>query len=87
MTCPLPLLVTVVPDINTPRIPSLRDTLAAGKKPVIYIEKDELDGDYSPRLQTLAVKASSTRRNVRQFSADASGIKQFLDEIKRLGIV
>ncbi len=87
VSCPLPLLVSVVPDINTPRIPGLRDTLAAGKKPVVYIEKSELNGDYSPRLQTINARASSIRRNVRKFSPDLSGIKEFVAEMKKLGIV
>ncbi len=51
VTVRLPAVITVLPDINQPRIPSLKQVLAAAKKPVQEITLEELKGtkdDYSP---------------------------------------
>ncbi len=45
VSIPLPALITVLPDINTPRIPSLKQVLGAAKKPVENITLDKLGED------------------------------------------
>lgn len=82
---PLPVLVTVAPDINNPRIPGLRDTLAASKKPVEEIGLADLSGNYEARVQTLEMKAASLERNGRKFSADRAGVKALVEALQKDG--
>lgn len=42
IVCPLPLVITIAGDSNSPRIPSLRNIMSAGKKPFQTITTDEL---------------------------------------------
>lgn len=81
VSAPLPALITVLPDINTPRIPGLKDTLNAGKKPVISITRTELDGLCESKLETLMIRGSTTERNCVKFAGTEEGIAQFVDAI------
>ncbi|MGE5390199.1 MAG: electron transfer flavoprotein subunit beta/FixA family protein [Deltaproteobacteria bacterium] len=83
----LPVLITVVPDINTPRLPGLRDTLAAGKKPVVEFTADDLPSINDARLQTTASKVSSIKRGGRIFRADAAGVSDLVKELKNSGVI
>lgn len=50
----LPALVTVLPDINTPRIPSLKQILAASKKPVRELSPEDCGlqaADFEPKVR------------------------------------
>ena len=42
VTAPLPAVVTVLPEINVPRIPGVKDTLMASGKPVVVLKKEDL---------------------------------------------
>jgi electron transfer flavoprotein beta subunit len=86
VAAPLPALVTVLPDINTPRIPGLKDTLAASKKPIYEITMDELQGNYEPCLQTLDLLGSNMERNCIKFAGDAAGISQFVEALRKEGL-
>lgn len=85
VAAPLPVLVTVAPDINTPRIPGLRDTLAASKKPVEEIGLTDLPGKYEARIQTIGIKAASLTRNGQKFSADKAGVKALVEALQKDG--
>lgn len=83
VTAPLPALVTVCPDINLPRIPGVRDTLAASKKPV-----DTLDGDKpEPKLETRALEPASLVRNCALFSADPQGVREFVNALRKKAVI
>ena len=82
---PLPALVTVLPDINTPRIPGVKDTLTAGKKPVTTVKKEELTGGFEGALKTEAMTASSLERTGEKLAADAAGIARFVDSLRKSG--
>jgi electron transfer flavoprotein beta subunit len=84
---PLPALVTVLPDINTPRIPGVKDTLMAGKKPVTTIKKEELAGSFEGLLKTAALTASSMERTGEKLAADAAGIARFVDSLRKRGVI
>jgi len=84
---PLPALVTVLPDINTPRIPGVRDTLMAGKKPVITVKRDELTGTFEGALKTAAMTASSLERTGEKLAADSAGIARFVDSLRKSGVI
>jgi len=83
----LPALLTVLPDINSPRIPGLRDTLAASKKPVIETAKDELSGNFAPCLQVLASFKANMERNGQKLSDEAADIALLLDTLQSKGII
>jgi electron transfer flavoprotein beta subunit len=83
----LPALVTVLPDINTPRIPGVKDTLMAGKKPATTIKKEELAGSFEGVLKTAAMKASSMERTGEKLAADAAGIARFVDSLRKRGVI
>jgi len=82
---PLPALVTVLPDINTPRIPGVKDTLMAGKKPVTAVTKEELTGSFEGALKTEAMTASRLERTGEKLAADAAGIARFVDSLRKSG--
>jgi len=83
----LPALVTVLPDINTPRIPGVKDTLMAGKKPVTNVKKEELAGRFDEVLKTAAMTASSMERTGEKLAADAAGIARFVDSLRKSGVI
>lgn len=60
-----PVVVTVLPDINKPRIPSLKQVMAASKKEVKTVDAAGLglaEGALASRLETKALKAPTSNR-------------------------
>lgn len=84
---PLPALVTVLPDINAPRIPGVKDTLMAGKKPAVTIKKDELTPIGEARLQTISLKASRMERSCERFGTDGAEINRFVWSLRKKGVI
>jgi electron transfer flavoprotein beta subunit len=87
VSVPLPALVTVLPEINVPRVPGLKDTLAASKKPIIEINAAELGQNFEPALHTESILASAMDRNGVKFSSDSADIKKFVDAILKTGLI
>lgn len=85
IAAPLPALVTVHPDINVPRIPGVKDTLMASKKPVTTIKADDLT-PCEPRLKTLSFIAARMERTCERFGAEDSEISRFIDALRKRGI-
>jgi electron transfer flavoprotein beta subunit len=83
----LPVLVTVLPEINVPRIPGVKDTLMASKKPVMTVKKEEIASIQAPRLQIIDLKAASMERRCEKFPADAEGVKGFVDAMRRKAVI
>jgi electron transfer flavoprotein beta subunit len=83
----LPALVTVVPSLNVPRLPGLKQILAASKKPVQDFNVTDLGlstEDLVPRLRRLEmVGASSTRRNVKLTGSAGEIVAQILQVFKQ----
>ena len=78
---PLPCVVSVAPDIALPRIPGMKDILAAGKKPMNVAGAD---GAYASALETvscLAPKQADRKQEVLEASADGA-IAQFAAALK-----
>lgn len=84
---PLPALITVLPGINQPRIPSLKQVLAAAKKPVVNLTKADLDPgcDWEPRLETLSIAATSLERRGVKFTAETEDIRKFVSALVQAG--
>ncbi|MCE5336168.1 MAG: electron transfer flavoprotein subunit beta/FixA family protein [Desulfobacteraceae bacterium] len=71
----LPALVTILPDINTPRIPTLKQVLGAAKKPALNVTLDSLGPAGDPCLKTVGIQAAVMDRKKIRFAADAEGIR------------
>jgi electron transfer flavoprotein beta subunit len=87
VSAPLPALVTVLPDINVPRIPGVKDTLMASKKPVIMVKKDELQPLGEACLQTISMTASRIERTCEKFGTDAAEIARFVGSLRKTGVI
>ncbi len=59
LSVPMPAALSVTTDINVPRLPSMREILKAGKKPVTEwtLGDLELPDELSPKVDVLTVKA------------------------------
>ncbi|HUH65107.1 MAG TPA: electron transfer flavoprotein subunit beta/FixA family protein [Syntrophales bacterium] len=84
---PFPALITVRPDINVPRIPGVKDTLMAGKKPSVRITKDELPSHGGPLLRTISVEASKMERICERFGTDKAEIARFVWSLRKSGVI
>jgi len=83
----LPALATVLPDINIPRIPGVKDTLMASKKPVVTVKKEELSGLADPTLKTMGLAAIRMERVCEKYGVDAAEIRRFVDGLKKRGVL
>ncbi|MBP8979764.1 MAG: electron transfer flavoprotein subunit beta/FixA family protein [Syntrophobacterales bacterium] len=84
---PFPVLVTVLPEINTPRIPGVKDTLMAGKKPVVTVKKDELPPLGEVKLKTLDMTAARMERNCELFGTTPEDIARFVAALQQKGVI
>jgi electron transfer flavoprotein beta subunit len=83
----LPALVTVLPDINTPRIPTLKQVLAAGKKPVDNITLDMLGSASEPRLQTISILGATMERRRLKFGTEVEDIQAVVGALLKEGVI
>lgn len=83
----LPALVTVLPEINTPRIPGLKDTLAASKKPITEIAGSELGQEFAPCLQTVSLRANTMERVCTKFGSEEAEIGKFVQALLKTGVI
>lgn len=83
----MPAVITVTPDINTPRIPSLRDTLGAAKKPVVSLGLQDVSFSCQAKTRIIATLASELRRQGKRFEPDEEGIKKLLSELRQKGVL
>ena len=77
----LPAVISVVPDIALPRIPGMKDILAAGKKPMNVAGAD---GAYESSIEVascLAPKQADRKREILEASADGA-IERFAAALK-----
>lgn len=83
----LPSLVTVLPEINVPRIPGVKDTLTASRKPAATVRKEELPPVGEPRLQTIGIAAARMDRTCEKFGADEAELARFADALRKKGVI
>ena len=78
---PLPAVIAVTPDVATPRIPGMKDILAAGKKPMGVAGAD---GAYESALEVLSCKApEQAERKLEVMDASEDGaIEKFAAALK-----
>lgn len=87
IAAPMPVLVTVLPDINTPRIPGVKDTLMASKKEIVNMTKGDLAQTYEPMLQTTALTAASMERSCVKFGQESGDIAGFVEALEKEGVL
>jgi electron transfer flavoprotein beta subunit len=87
----LPALVSVLPDLNVPRIPGLKQILAASKKPVQRFSIIDLAltvDDIAPKSQRVEmVGVTSSRRNVKLTGRAAEITAAILEVLKQEELV
>jgi electron transfer flavoprotein beta subunit len=83
----LPAVVTVLSSMNAPRLPGLKQILAASKKPVQDLSMSDValsPADLLPRLRRVEmVGASSTRRNEKLTGSAAEMVAQLMEVLKQ----
>ncbi|MGA2403025.1 MAG: electron transfer flavoprotein subunit beta/FixA family protein [Syntrophobacteraceae bacterium] len=87
VSVPLPALITVLPDINTPRIPSLKQVLGAAKKPVENITLDKLGQISTACLQTTGILAATMERRHLMFAPKAEDIGVLIGSLLKDGVI
>lgn len=83
----LPAVATVLPEINVPRIPSVKNALMASKKPVITIKKEEIPYAPKAQLQTVDLTASNLERHCQKFQTEPADITRFVDAIGKKALL
>ncbi|OUO89774.1 electron transfer flavoprotein [Gordonibacter sp. An230] len=81
-----PVVLSTTADINVPRIPQLKDILAAGKKPMTVWSLDEVGGLPASSVETVSVlaPASIERKMVVYEDASAESIRALASDIRAL---
>lgn len=79
-----PAVLSVTADINLPRIPQLKDILAAGKKPVTTWSLDEMGGLSASPVETVSVLAPTSieRKMVLYEDASAEHVSALASDIR-----
>lgn len=83
----LPALITVLPDINTPRIPSLKQVLGAARKPVESVGLAGLEQSFQPCLETTGILAATMERRRQRFTAEPEDIRKVVDGLLKEGVI
>ncbi|NPD31541.1 electron transfer flavoprotein [Eggerthellaceae bacterium zg-1084] len=81
VTVPLPAVLSVTPDAATPRIPGMKDILAAGKKPMNVDASASQATSTTSIVSCLAPESMARKGEVLDASADGA-IEQFAAAIK-----
>lgn len=78
---PLPAVVSVTPDVAVPRIPGMKDILAAGKKPMDVAGASAVCGNALEVVSTMAPEQADRKLEILDASADGA-IEQFAAALK-----
>lgn len=87
VSMPLPVLVSVLPGINAPRIPTLKEVLSAAKKEIFNVALEELGDIPAPYLKTIEVVAAAMDRRGIRFAADERGIRSAVNALIKEGVL
>jgi len=82
---PLPALVTVLPEINKPRIPGVKDTLGAARKPIIRRGKNDLPTLELSPLITVAIRKAQVERSCVMVENTPEGLTQLAVTLRNKG--
>lgn len=82
----LPAVISVTTDINVPRVPTMKDILGAGKKPVNKWQLQDLEvEDLQKHVKTVSTLAPEQVERKREIinGDDKDQVQQFLDKIQK----
>ena len=84
----LPIVVSVVSEINEPRYPTLIQIMQASKKPVEEISGDSLSQGVNPRVSVLSMSAHSTsRKHVMIEGGPEEAAGKLIDALAKEGVL
>jgi len=83
----LPALVTVLPDINAPRIPTLKQVLGAAKKPVDSIGLEVVGPLPGALLETVSLLAATMERKRLRFGPGKEDIGLAVGALLKEGVI
>lgn len=83
----LPTALAVLPEINVPRIPGVKDTLAAARKPVLNLKAQDFPLPKAPSVKTVRVKVAHLERNCIFFDNSREGVAALVEELKKKGVL
>jgi len=81
----LPAVISVTSDINTPRIPSMKEILAAGKKPASIFAAADIGGvaEAASQVESVLAPKQTERKQIIIESADEAGVAEFVAHIRK----
>lgn len=82
----LPAVISVTTDINQPRIPSMKDILAAGKKPETVWSLADIGVEVNSKLEVISTLApeQAERKNIILEGVDEDTLKAFYDHLNKV---
>lgn len=91
LSVPMPAALSVTTDINIPRLPSMKEILKAGKKPVTEWTLNDLQfsSDLKPRVDVLAVKAPKTadRKKIQIEGNPEEAVQALISHLSKEGVL
>ncbi len=91
LSVPKPAALSVTTDINVPRLPSMKEILKAGKKPVTEwtLNDLELPGDLNPKVEILAVKAPKAvdRKQIQLEGNTEQAVQTLIGHLSKEGVL
>ncbi len=85
----MPVVISVIPEINTPTTPGLKAVMAAGKKKVIEFNAADLNVDLTPKSQVTDIKGYvMNRKNVILRDGEAADrVKELVVALRKEGVL
>lgn len=91
LSLPLPAAFSVTTDINIPRLPTMKEILKAGKKPVTEwsLEDIALSGDSKPRVDVLSVRApkAADRKRIMIEGSPENAVQSLIGYLSKEGVL
>lgn len=88
---PLPAVLSVTTDINQPRLPSMKEILRAGKKPVTEWSVSDLtvEGDLENQVEVLSINAPPTvdRKQIMISGSSEEMVGQLISYLSKEGVL
>merc|ERR1712000_79585 len=79
----LPAIITTDLRLNQPRYASLPNIMKAKKKPLKKMKPEEVQADFTPRLETVDVKAPPPRKG----GAKVESVDEVVAKLKEAGVL
>ncbi len=91
LSIPMPAALSVTTDINVPRLPSMKEILKAGKKPVTEWSLGDLEstGDFTSRVDILSVKApkAADRKKIQIEGKPEEAVQTLIGYLSKEGVL